>query len=308
MSRQTHVLSWLIGLAGILFIVWFIKPDNLAESIRLVGIQGTITWFSVTLIARFLMVEITVAPLTVLGFHLLRRYAFWISWLRTLSNQIFPFLGIALFIQQVRKRTGIPISQLASLTTPQVFLSGLAVGIIGLIATTSNAEILGPAKLPLWLAFALLAGGMLWAPLGMPWLIDMLPQRLSSRANSAAASFRKLATHPNLLLKLLLLHLTLILIRGSRIWVLFAAVEIDLEWRQILLLIALAASTGLVRVTPGGLGLREGAIVGGAALLSLPLQIAATVAIIDRFFVLGLTALMAVPAAALLRDNTPVQK
>ncbi len=128
------------------------------------------------------------------------------------------------------------------------------------------------------------------------------------RLNSAAASFRKLATHPNLLLKLLLLHLTLILIRGSRIWVLFAAVEIDLEWRQILLLIALAASTGLVRVTPGGLGLREGAIVGGAALLSLPLQIAATVAIIDRFFVLGLTALMAVPAAALLRDNTPVQK
>ena len=69
----------------------------------------------------------------------------------------------------------------------------------------------------------------------------------------------------------------------------------------VVLLIAIAESTLLIQLTPGGLGLREGAILGGAALLGIPVTLATSVALLDRLLVMALTALLTPPAMGVLK-------
>ena len=91
------------------------------------------------------------------------------------------------------------------------------------------------------------------------------------------------------------------MLRGSRIWFLFAAADVSLAWNEFVLLLAIAESALLVNLTPGNLGVREGAILGGAGLIHVPAGIAASVALIDRLFMIALTTLLAAPAFAILR-------
>ena len=59
---------------------------------------------------------------------------------------------------------------------------------------------------------------------------------------------------------------------------------------------ALAEATVLIAVTPGGLGIREAIIIGGASLLDVPTDIAVAVSLIDRLFVVVLAGSIAVPS------------
>ena len=104
-----------------------------------------------------------------------------------------------------------------------------------------------------------------------------------------------------MILKLFLFHVAAGLLRGGRIWFPFAAAGISLDWAELLLVLAIAESALLLNVTPGGLGIREGDVLGGAALLGIEAPIAASVALIDRLFMLAITTLLAAPAFVVLR-------
>jgi uncharacterized membrane protein YbhN (UPF0104 family) len=69
-------------------------------------------------------------------------------------------------------------------------------------------------------------------------------------------------------------------------------------------MIVIAESAALIQLTPGGMGLREGAIIGSAILLGVSPDVGALVALIDRLFIIGTTTVLAVPGLFIIRQNS----
>jgi uncharacterized membrane protein YbhN (UPF0104 family) len=282
-------------------IVWYFQPQNFSEMLWRVGLTGVVGWLGLTLIARVILVETVVAPLAVLGYRLRRSDAFWIGWIRTFSNQILPLSGLALTAHEIRRKVGISWSELAALTSPQFFLAAAGLGIVGSATTVLNLNLLDQAGVPMTIAFTAILVMAIVLASGVASLIEHMPRAIALRLQKVAPSFRRLAQHPHLIIGLVALHSSAILFRGGRLWILFATVGVSFGWREALLIVTIAESAMLFQITPGGLGLREGAIVGVAALVHIPPEIAVGVALIDRFFVIGLTTMLAAPAFFVIR-------
>ena len=304
MSRAAlQVGSWCVGVAAVIGIVWHFGPAGLADTLKGLGWGGLFAWLGLTVLARIMLAETAVLPLGALGFRLGRSDAFWMGWIRTFANQILPLSGIAAFAQFLRLRVNISWSELAALASPQFVLAVAALGIVGLVAVLANVALLQSKALALGALYAAVLVVALSVSNGAAWLIDSLPRRLSSMAASTADALRKLSTQSWLVSRLVLYHCVAIICRGGRIWILFAASGITLDVPETLLLLAIAESTMLLNITPGGLGIREGAILGGAALIGAPIETAAGVAIVDRLFLIAMTVLLTPPAVAVLKSG-----
>lgn len=298
------LLSWLVGLTACVAVLAYLGPQDFTDTLTTLGPSGISAWILLTLAARIFLAETTVAPLAALGFASSRWDVFWINWLRSFGNQIVPLSGIAAYAQSLRTRLPISWSELAALGSPLFVLSAIALGVVGLFAIALNADILGHAAIVLGAAYLGVICAGLTVAVGAARVLESLPRALSSRIARLSDSLRTLARTPNLLLRVTACHAAAILLRGSRLWVVFAAAGSVFSIRETLLVIAIAESSMLIQLTPGGLGIREGAVLGGAALLGVPAPIAASVALIDRLFIVALTSLMAAPAVALLRRPT----
>ena len=293
--------SWTIGILGVVAIIWYYQPQDFTATLASIGVGGIASWVLLTLVSRVCAAEATVEPLVTLGFRMTRPDAFWISWIRTFVNQILPIAGVAAYAHMVRRRTGIPWSQLAALGQPQLLLAAAAIGFVGCVATIANFERLEASAYGLLLMYVAVVALSLAFASGAHWLIESLPKALAERASNTSDALRKIAKKPNLVVRLSLFHIAAVLLRGGRVWFLFAAAGISLDWAELLLVLAIAESALLLNVTPGGLGIREGAVLGGAALLGIATPVAASVALIDRLFMLALTTLLAAPAFVILR-------
>jgi len=293
--------SWLIGILGLAAILWYYQPQDFNATLRAIGAFGVAAWVMLTLASRVFAAEATVAPLRALGFHMTRPDAFWISWIRTFANQILPIAGVAAYAHMVRRRVGIPWSQLAALGQPQLLLAAAAIGIVGFVATVVNLERLDVSALGLVLMYGLLVLFAMGFATGAHWLIEALPKALATRARGTAEALRKMTRRRAMIVSLVLFHVAALLLRGSRVWFLFAAAGITLDWAELLLVLAVAESALLLNITPGGLGVREGAVLGGAAMVGIAAPVAASIALIDRLFMIAITTLLAVPGFVVLR-------
>ena len=296
MSRRLHIISWLVGVAALAAVVLYFRPENFLSSLRTVGATGAAGWLAATLIARVLFAEVPARLLRTLGFDLGRLRIFLIGWLRTFSNQILPMSGIAVYIQQIRSQSGATLQDLAASSTQQAFIGISAMGAVGCVAMLSNLGALGDVAWPLIAVFAALSAIALAAAVGASAVIGRLPRLVAKRITTAADSFERLASNRKLIYSLVATHSTAILVRGARIWLLFGVLGASLHWREALLVVALAEVTVLIAVTPGGLGIREAIIIGGASLLDVPTDIAVAVSLIDRLFVVVLAGSIAVPS------------
>lgn len=301
--RVIQFVSWLAGIGGFVGIVWYFGPESLGHTLAGLGAAGIFGWVLLTLLARLLLVETAVLPLDVLGFRLGRAEAFWIGCLRTFANQIVPLTGVAAFAQLIRRRLRISWSELAALAAPQFVLALAALGLVGMIATAANISQLGSVSFPLGALYIAVFVIAISVSTGAAWIIESMPSSLASRAANTATALRKMTAHSGLVAKLLMFHGVTIIFRGGRIWILFAAAGTSLDWSQMLLLLAIAESTMLLNITPGGLGVREGAILGGAALVGVPTDVAAGIAITDRIFLIAITVLLTPPALVFLKSE-----
>lgn len=304
MRRLLKPLSWLAGIAGLAVIIGHFGIDSIADSLRGVGMTVIALWVLLTLLARVALAETTVAPLHVLGFHMRRGDAFWVGWLRTFANQVFPAAGLVAYVHAIRRKVGISWAELAALASPQFVLAAAALGLIGLAAALLNPKILGER---LWLFLllygAVLAGALLIAR-GAHGLTRLLPRALSERVGATSRSLRDFAQRPSLILLIVACHAIGILLRGLRLWLLFEAAGTDLAWSEALLVVVVAESSMLFQLTPGGMGIREGAVLAGALLVGIPAEVAAGVAIVDRMLVIAITAVLTPPAVLVLRSET----
>ncbi|MDH3750264.1 MAG: flippase-like domain-containing protein, partial [Gammaproteobacteria bacterium] len=302
---------WLVGVTALAGVVWYFRPDSFLQSLQKVGFVGVAGWLAATIMARMLAAEVSMSLLRTLGYRLSRMQIFLIGWLRTFSNQIVPMTGIAVYVQQIRHQSGASWQDLAAASSQQFFVGAAALGVIGVLATLCNVQVTGNATGPLLVVFSALAGIALASALGVSRVMQKMPRALLRRIAAASESFGKLASNPKLVLSLIGLHSGAILLRGARVWLLFGAVGAGLSWREALLIVALAEATVLIAVTPGGLGIREALIIGGASLLDIPTDISVAVSLIDRLFVVALTGIMAAPSAMYLHHRSsrrPVQE
>ena len=179
-----------------------------------------------------------------------------------------------------------------------------ALGLVGLAATASNLQRLGAPAAAIAVFYIIVITAAVAAASSAGWLIRALPATIARRLSGTSAALRKLAQTPGLVAKVIALHAIAIVLRGARIWFVFQVVGVSLDWPQLLLLIAIAESTMLVNLTPGGLGIREGLVVGGAMLLDISAPAAATAALIDRVLTYGLATALAIPAFLTLHKRT----
>jgi uncharacterized membrane protein YbhN (UPF0104 family) len=282
-------------------VIWYFQPSNFASQLEKVGVGGALGWLFLTLGARLCLVETIVLPIRALGFSFQRSDAFWLGWVRTFANQIVPLSGLAIYTREIRRKADIPWSGIVALSTPTFLLATAALSVIGLCAIVSNVSYVGASTLPMLIAFTAIGGGSLFAATHAAWMIDRLPVATFLFAEQSAAAFRRLSERSRLIATLILLHALAILVRGTRIWLLFLLVGAEMTLPAALLVIAIAESAALFQITPGGLGLREGAIIGGAVLLHISPELGATVALIDRLFIVAITTLLAIPGYVLVR-------
>lgn len=302
--RVAHMCSWSAGLIGLAIVIWYFQPANFVSSLRAVGIGGLFGWLVLTISARFLLVETTVLPLRYLGFSLGRADAFWIGWIRTFANQVLPLSGLAVYAHEVRRKTGIPWSGILALSTPQFLLATFALSLVCMFALVSNFDYLDAAAVSALLTTALIGTGAILIATHIGWVIAKLPIAGVLFAQQSAESFNRISASRQLIAKIVILHSLAILIRGGRVWLLFLVVGVDINWSHALLMIVIAESAALIQLTPGGMGLREGAIIGSAILLGVSPDVGAIVALIDRLFIIGTTTVLAVPGLFIIRQNT----
>ena len=305
MQKNTrNILSWLAGLGGLIVLFWYFRPTELLPAIRSIGISGVLAWVIITLIARVLHAATTTAPLRAMGHVMRLADAFWIGWIRTFAHQVFPTAGVVAYAHALRVTTSASWPELAMLAAPQYVLVVAALGLVGLLATVCNIELLQHAFAGLAFAYAAMVVISLVITRGAPRLLGLLPKRMANRLDQASAALGKFIDQPGLVSRVITYHALAIVMRGSRIWVLFAAVGVNLDWREALLLIAVAESSILILITPGGLGVREGAILAGALLVGVAPEVAATVALVDRILTIGITVLLTPPAIGIINSKS----
>lgn len=300
-SRIRPLASWFVGMLGLVFIVWHFPLSDFGAQIAKVGLPGCSAWLFLTSLARFALVEVTVRPLRGLGFDLRRSDAFWIGWIRTFANQIVPLSGLALFTRELRRKTQVPWSGLVALSAPMLLFAASALSVLGLVAVSAGSTYLGSSTIPMLLVFILLGAGSALAATHAAWVLDRLPGALSLFGKESADAFRRLSVSQGLVLQIIGFHLLAMILRGGRIWLLFMIVGVELPVSGALLVAVMAESAALFQLTPGGLGLREGAIIGGAALLGVSTELGAVVALIDRLFLVAITGVLAVPGFWIIR-------
>ncbi len=303
MRRAVKPLSWIAGLAGVAAVIAYFGPANIPDMLRSVGVAGVLGWTAATIAARLVQAETTCAPLKALGFPMRLSVAFWVGWLRSFANQVFPTAGVIAYTQALRHKVAISWSELAALAAPQFVLVAAALGIVGLSASLSNLETLGQSKYALLAIYSGLLAAALVITYAAPVVAGLLPATLAERVQATSAALRRFLQQPSLILLVVGCHVATILLRGLRLWLLFAVGGTDLSWNEALLVVAIAESTILIQLTPGGLGIREGAVLAGALLVGVPTEAAAGVAVLDRLFIIAITALLTPPAIAALRSG-----
>ena len=175
----------------------------------------------------------------------------------------------------------------------------------GALQVRFNFSVFGGAALPTLAVFIVVAAASLLVALRPGALTARVPGAIRRRLESFVAPATRLARFPGLVPALTLIQCLIVLLHGARLWVLFAAVGVPLAWHEALLVLVIAEGAALFQITPGGLGLREGAILGAALLLNVSPEAAAGVALFDRFCMMAVTTLLAAPALVRIHRSKP---
>ncbi|MCK9230948.1 MAG: flippase-like domain-containing protein [Syntrophales bacterium] len=263
-----------------------------------------IPWLITTFLARLLMVEVFVRPIQLLGVTMRRMSAFWLGWLRTFFNQMIPLSGITLIAAYCKRHCGLAWGELGALSSPLYFLSLAATGIFATGSIILGADKLGNSFVPVAvlsvlitsLSIAIIAKGSV--------VLVFLPAGVRRRLDTMERSLRLFEGHGQLLSRLFVSYGGILLLRCIRLWLLFfLGTNLNLGVQEILLLAAISEFGFLVPLIPGGIGVREGALISVAWMLGLDMEIVAAVALMDRLFSIVLVAIMAIPAYFVLRKE-----
>jgi uncharacterized membrane protein YbhN (UPF0104 family) len=300
--RYARWFSFLVGLAIFALIVVTVYRSNIVVYRHFINFYILIPWFAISLLARLLMTEVFVRPIRALSYSLSWPAAFWLGWLRTFFNQFVPWSGLTLVVAYCKKKCGLAWGEIGALSSPLFLLSLSVTGALATGAILGGADLLGSSFVPLLSASLLISGipGVIIIRGSVG--IAILPHIVRRRLGPLEKSLRLFEGHGRLMIRLSVCYSGIILLRCLRLWLLFAlSTNLNLGLQEVVLLAMISEFGFLVPLIPGGIGVREGALVSVAWLLGLNIEIVAAVAVMDRLFTICLVAIMAMPAYFVLR-------
>lgn len=288
-----RVASWL---AGLLALIWLIFFFGWADTLSLLGDLNFIfvfAWFLITILSRLVLVEALVRPLAQLGKPIRRGEGFWLGWARSFFNQLLPLSGVGYFSGYLKAKTALSWSAVATLSSPQLLFASIAIGLLGVGSTFMRWGQLGSSGWLILGSFLLALLGPIGLLLISQRFLTILPYRLQQYAKSFRTAWAKLHASLPLLVSFLAVHICAVLLRALRLWILFLASNSPPDLISILLISCAGEVILLLQVTPGGIGLKEGTLVGMGALIGMDVKTVAGIAIIDRLLIVAMVTAMA---------------
>lgn len=302
-----RIASWAFGICTLVAVIWTVGGLDMDGVLKLLSGHIVASWVALTVLIRLLQVEVLVRPVHALGGSLPRLQAFWLSWARTFLNQVIPMSGMAYYAAFMRQRSGMAWGYIGALAYPQFVLSLTASALFGTIVTPLALDMNQPLHWLILSSFGmLLAGGVLlvWgSPRVMPFVAGWAPKLLT-----AHQGIIKLNEKTHLVPLLFGLHFLGVLLRASRLYLIFSAFIDQTPIIGTAFLSALGETGFLLQLTPGGIGIRELAVTGAAMIEGTSPELALTVAVADRALIILVTALMALPAFWCLRNKVHAPK
>ncbi|MBV2132220.1 flippase-like domain-containing protein [Pseudomonas sp. MAP12] len=282
-------LSWLLGAAALAAVVAVALHLSEARDLKRLLQEAQPAWFALALLLQALTYlaqgQIYRQVVHAGGAILTLRSACRLGLVKLFVDQALPTYGLsgALAVTAAFERLAVPrpvvisclVIGVSSYLLAYVFAIGVALGIV-IVEGHATALLIVTATL-----FAL---GSLAVALGIALLAGRRLPRLAERSwiGRGLAMLRQvdpgLTRNPRLLARVVLLDLSIILLDGTTLWVLVRAMGEGAPWSGVFAGYMLASVLRSIGVTPGGLGVFEGAAVTTLhwAGVSLPVALSAT--------------------------------
>jgi uncharacterized protein (TIRG00374 family) len=302
MSHQAIVgLLWLVGLGVLGALGLFVGLEELIDALVEMDATSILAWIGITFLSRIILVEALSRPIAALGGRVSRTEVFWAGWLRSFFNQVLPMAGTAYLASFLRKRTTLSWGEMAALASPQILFATLSIGVVGtlaaLIVTSRGSE----SNWVLITTFVCIAIAAMVVISGSKSLQRILPVHVEGRLSLMLRALAVFHSRLQLMLWVILVHCSAIFLRALRLWVLFSAIGQPLEIYTVLLISCVGEIAIILQLTPGGIGVREGTLVGTAYIIGLDPASVATVAVLDRLLILAMVTGLAPVSMLFLR-------
>ncbi len=237
------------------------------------------------LAARLLNGQAMRFALARLGYRIGLFESFMLVILMNYSNLLIPRVGLGTSAVYLKTKHGVSYTKFATLLLPLGLLGMTAAGVVGLLCQAAlwlgRGEPWDGWVAVIFAVAAVLGFAALFLRLPVP---TWWPRRIRQWAAAANESWRELGGRASFVRTMLALHLAIFVLRAARIYLVFAALDVEVNILGLLIASVLADLMMLVSVTPAGLGFREGAIVYSARILGTGVteSLALSAAILDR--------------------------
>jgi uncharacterized membrane protein YbhN (UPF0104 family) len=283
-----QLVTWLVGLLTVVGLTVIFDAEAMLSAVMRIPLWAIAAWSALTIASRVAAALVTLVPVRALGGDISLLESFCIGWTRTFLNQVVPVSGVAYSAGFIRERSGLSWGQVSALAAPLYAYAVVATGIFGVCAVASNVHSLGAASIPLL--------GLFIPMIAALRVLDFVSsnerlrflRKVKSRLQPTFRSVQVLRDRKGLTSQIVALHGAALGFRAARLWVLFVALGLEADIAHILMLSSLGEVAFLVQLTPGGLGLREGALVSGSMLIPMAPQAIAVVAIVDRVLAISI--------------------
>ena len=227
----------------------------------------------------------------------------------TMANYYLPVRGGMVVRAAYMKRAyGFPLARYGALTVSLTGLTILVAALIGVVGIIISASISGDVNQRALLTFA---GIGIAVVLGVGAAVALSgfakgDGRFAEVVRSFRAGMTMWAESRGDLGIFLLWTVALFAAQGFRLWLSFRAVGVSVDLSGMMVIQAMAAVAFVLALTPGNIGLKEGAIVFSASLLNIDPDLALLASLIDRAAALIVTFGVGLASVRYLSKRTAV--
>jgi len=231
------------------------------ERMRKANVWMMAAMIGVFIAARWFGGEILRQALLVLGHHIERSEAFYITIVRTYAGLVIPKAGYGAAGVYLKVKHGVNFAKSGSLLLPILLLQCIVIGPLGLASLLLVSHQYG-VGVNWWWASAFLATSFFG--LSVILVRASLPSTWTGRfahfARRFGKAWRQISGDRGLIFRLVCLHILLIFLRAVRLKFAFSAVVLDIPFLPVLVASLLADIAFIISPTPNGLGTREAMI------------------------------------------------
>lgn len=258
---------------------------HLDEVSRLRHVSPTVVaaMLVVYLVTRVLNGEVLRVTLGALGRTIGCAEAFVVMMVMSYTNLLVPRAGLSAPALYLKRKHGLQYSEFAAMLIPMTLVHLACSGWVGL---ASQLLLAAQFSVPVHPGLALLFGAIAVCSPAALLVRIRLPGGWRGRVARAARrlfdSWQLLARHKGMIVHVVVAQLAVLALRAVRLQLALVALGVPVNFFGTMIVSLLAQLAILIGLTPGGLGMREGAICYGYHLLGTPIETGIAAALLDR--------------------------